>query len=280
MFPETYFIKKAFLPVIDENNVTKPVLMYMLEELYDAGIEDIYLIVGEDEQDEYKRLFEFDLSEEFESKLPGNLRRYYREIYEIGQRVHFVVQREKKGFGHAVYQAREFLKKEPTLLMLGDFIYKSNLEISCTQQTINAYNESGGKAVISVKSVPFEQAPNYGILHGGFEIEHPYIMDVDNMVEKPTVDYAKENLGVSKANGESACYATFGQYVLTDSVFQYLEEQINESEQNGTSSEIDVTKALHSLAAKGELVGVDIDGTSYDVGIPEMYYRTFAEFRN
>ena len=159
-------------------------------------------------------------------------------------------------------------------MMLGDFIYKSNLELSCTRQTINAYNKSGGKAVVSIKRVPFEDSKNYGIIHGKFKTERPYLMDVDRMVEKPDPESAREELAV---DGE--CFATFGQYVLTDEIFQYLGQEIAKQEQAPKSEEVDVTKALMNLAQKGELIGVDVDGESYDVGLPEMYYRTFVEYR-
>ena len=188
--------------------------------------------------------------------------------------MHLIVQKEKKGFGHAVYQAYKYLKKEPVVMMLGDFIYKSNLELSCTRQTINAYNKSGGKAVVSIKRVPFEDSKNYGIIHGKFKTERPYLMDVDRMVEKPDPKSAREELTV---DGE--CFATFGQYVLTDEIFQYLGQEIAKQEQAPESGEVDVTKALMNLAQKGELIGVDVDGESYDVGLPEMYYRTFVEYR-
>lgn len=277
MFPETFFVKKAFLPVMDNEGITKPVLLYMLEELVAADIEDIYLIIGEGEEEEYKKIFRFELNENYESALPEKIRYYYRKLHEIGNRVHFVVQHEKKGFGHAVYQARKFLEGEPVLLMLGDFIYKSNLDISCTQQTINAYNKSGGKSVISVKSVPFEVSKNYGIVHGIFRTDYSYIMNVDNMVEKPDSVTAEKELAI-----DGKCYATFGQYVLTDDVFNYLEKQIDELEdkisKGLTCKEIDLTSALQEQATKGELVGVDVAGTSYDVGIPDMYYHTFVEF--
>ena len=52
MFPETMFIKKAFLPVIDQNGVTKPILLLMLEELVAADIENIFLIIGNGEEEE------------------------------------------------------------------------------------------------------------------------------------------------------------------------------------------------------------------------------------
>ena len=277
MFPETLFINKAFLPIVDENGVTKPALLYMLEELVDAEIEEIYLVIGENDEEEYKRVFQFDYSEEYEKLLPENLRNYYKKIHEIGQRIHLVIQREKKGLGHAVYQARKFIKDEPVLVMLGDFIYKSNLAISCTQQTINAYNKSGGKSVVSIKNIPFEESAHYGVIHGQFGAEHSYIMDVDCMVEKPDTETAKRILSVN-----NACYATFGQYVLTDEVFDFLEKQIGEMENNaangGVWQEIDLTSALTHQASKRSLVGVYVDGTSYDVGIPDMYYKTFTAF--
>ena len=274
MFPQTHFTKKAFLPIVNAEGVIKPALMYMLEELDDAEIEEIYLIIGPGEEEEYRKLFDFEYNREYRESLPEKVRDYYDRIIEIGNKVHFVVQEKKNGFGHAVYQARKYLKNEPVLMMLGDFIYKSNLDISCTRQTINAYNKSGGKSVVSIKRVPFEECSNYGIIHGDFTEERNYLMVVDRMVEKPSREVAEKELAVL---GE--CFATFGQYVLTDEVFQYLEQEIIKQENNPGSGEVDVTKALMNQAAKGELIGVDVDGESFDVGLPEMYYKSFVEFR-
>lgn len=275
MFPQTFFTKKALLPIIDENGMLKPALMYMLEELADAEIEDIYLIIGEGEEDDYKKLFYFEEDKKYREALPENVRAYYDRIEEIGQKVHLVCQKNKNGFGHAVYQARKYLNKEPVILMLGDFIYKSNLDISCTQQTINAYNKSGGKAVVSIKRVSFEDSKNYGIIHGKFTAERPYLMEVDRMIEKPSKEQAENELAVG---GE--CFATFGQYILTDEIFQYLEQEIAKQEQDPDSGEVDITKALMRLAEKEELIGVDVDGESFDIGIPEMYDRAFVNYRN
>ncbi len=132
MFPETFFVKKVMLPVPDSEGVIKPALLYMLEELAGCGIEDIYLIVGEGETEEYERFFRFEPDSSYEQHLPENVRGYYRRIHELGQKLHFFVQKEKKGFGHAVYQARQYLGGEPAVLLLGDFLYKSGCDLSCT----------------------------------------------------------------------------------------------------------------------------------------------------
>lgn len=280
MYPQTHFTKKALLPVIDENEVVKPVLMCILEELDAAGIEDIILIVGENEVDDYQKLFEFETDEEFVRKLPKPVRQYNQWLHSIGGKITYVVQKEKKGFGHAVYQAYALLKGEPALLMLGDFIYKSQIAFSCTAQTINAYNKAGGnKSIVSIKSIPLEQVTNYGILTGQFHSDRPYLMDVRSMAEKPSVDFAREQLGVCGSDGQTRYYATFGQYILTDDVFQYLARQIEESELAESAAEIDLTSALAHLADEGKLAAVDIAGESYDVGIPSLYYDTFIKYR-
>lgn len=274
MFPESFFVKKALLPIMDNQGVIKPALLYMLEELVNCEIEDIYLIIGADEVEEYERLFGFDYDEEYRSKLPENVRDFYKEIYDIGRKVHLVAQEEKKGFGHAVYQARKYLNSEPAVMLLGDFLYKSNIqELSCTQQTINAYNKSGGKAVVSIKRIKIKDSKNYGVVSGTFRDDRPYLLDADSMVEKPDEEYARANLLV-----EGKCYATFGSYVLTDDIFEYLEHQIKENMSNREHSEIDLTKALMNAAQNGNLVGVNIDGDSYDVGQPKLYYKTFVDF--
>ena len=280
MYPQTHFTKKAFLPVIDENEVVKPVLVCIMEELDAAGIEDIILIVGEDEVEEYKKIFEHETDENFLKKLPKAVRQYYQWLYTIGGKITYVVQKERKGFGHAVYQAHDLLKSDPALLLLGDFIYKSKIAFSCTTQTINAYNKAGGnKSVVSVKSIPIEHVSNYGILCGTFQPERSYLMDVQTMVEKPSVDVARKTLGIPDDNGNMRYFATFGQYILTDEVFQFLARQIEESELAESTAEIDLTSALQHLAADGQLIACDIAGESYDVGIPSQYYETFVKYR-
>lgn len=273
MFPETFFIKKVMLPVMDSDGVVKPALLCMLEELVECGIEEIYLIVGIGEDNEYEQVFYFEPDEDFEKRLPTKVRHYYRRINEIGKKLRFVVQREKRGFGHAVYQARPYLDGEPTLLLLGDFLYRSNTDVSCIQQTLDAYDISGGKAIVAIREIDIKDCGNYGVLHGSFRTDRTNILDADIMVEKPEEKYTRENLIT-----DGKCYATFGSYVLTDDIFEYVGRQIEDKERKGDPAETDLTDAFMNAAALGKLVGVRIDGESFDVGLPKMYYKTFTEY--
>jgi UTP-glucose-1-phosphate uridylyltransferase/mevalonate kinase len=280
MYPITHFIKKSFLPVIDENRIVKPVLLCILEELDKEGIEEIILVVGEEEADEFKAVFEYETDAGFRKKLPLYVREYYDTILRIGGKIRYAVQHERRGFGHAVYQARPYLHDEPVLLLLGDFVYHSDTGESCTKQTIDAYNKSGGKSVVSIKEVPLEDVVHYGIITGDFEEEKTNIIQVTEMVEKPEREYARDYLGcrLGANKKEEKYYATFGQYILTPAVFEYLEKQIIQYEENNCEDEIDLTGALCSLIQEGNLTAVKVQGKSYDVGNPESYLETLFDF--
>lgn len=278
MYPETRFVKKEFFPVVDRNGVAKPVIMYLLEELDEAGIEEIILIVGKEELTLFKELFEKPLSNEHIQKLPDRIRDYETKISQISRKLRFVIQEKRRGFGHAVYQAKKFIDNEPVLLMLGDFIYRSNRNLSCTIQTIKAYRKSGGRLTVAIKPVKLENVVHYGILSGTFDSSKSYMMNVTEMCEKPTVQYAKDFLGIKTLSGSDKYYCTFGQYVLTPDVFDYLEEDIKNHDKSGDASEIQLTSALCKVLCQSGMTGVIVDGESFDVGIPSAYAETVARF--
>jgi UTP-glucose-1-phosphate uridylyltransferase len=100
------------------------------------------------------------------------------------------------------------------------------------------------------------------------------------MVEKPEREYARDYLGcrLGANKKEEKYYATFGQYILTPAVFEYLEKQIIQYEENNCEDEIDLTGALCSLIQEGNLTAVKVQGKSYDVGNPESYLETLFDF--
>ena len=276
MYPATRFIKKAFVPVVDYDGYVKPSILVLLEELDQAGLEEIILVVGEGEQEIYDSVFRAELTDEHMGKLSERAQEYEKQLQSLGEKIRYVVQKERKGFGHAVYQAREFLASdEPVLLSLGDHIYHSESGVSCTEQMIALYDRTG-KLSISIKEIPLKNVVHYGMVKGAFWDERQRYMTAEDMVEKPTVEYAQENLGVMGNDKRYHYYSTFGQYVLTPAVFDFLEREIKENRNNDT--EIQLTTALREICRKDGMAGVLIDGHSFDVGIPEAYKRTVSEF--
>lgn len=276
MYPATRFIKKAFVPIVDYDGYAKPAILVLLEELNNAGIEEIILIVGEGERQAYESIFNTELTEEHLSKLSPRAREYEMRLQLLGQKLRYVVQKERRGFGHAVYLAKEYLQTgEPVLLSLGDHVYHSNTDQSCAEQMISVYDQTG-KLCISVKEIPLQDVVHYGIIKGEFEDDRHTRICVDNMVEKPSTDYAEDHLGMMGIDGEYHYYSTFGTYVLTPEVFDELKKDIDAHE--GSSEEIQLTSALQKVCREKGMYATLINGKSYDVGIPEAYKQTVSEF--
>lgn len=274
LFPATKALKKDFFPVLDRDGILKPVLLILLEQLIDAGIEEICLVIGAGERQIYKEFFSA-LSKEHYDKLPEEKKIYEDLLQKVGQKVTYVCQRERKGFGHAVYQCKSFVKDEPVLLLLGDMIYHSNRAENCMAQMVEAYEKSG-LPIISMHTVPKQDVVHYGIMHGQWEDGEQTLLKLDQIAEKPTVDYANDYLKVKTKYSDENYYAVFGQYILTKEVFDVLEYNIAENKtQNG---EIQLTDALEQVRKRIGMVGFVVDGKSYDVGLPQMYIQTVSEY--
>ena len=274
IFPATKAIKKGMMPVVDTDGMLKPALFILLEHLTDAGIDEIALIIGEDEQDEYEKLFS-PIGDDLRAKLPEEKQKYADQIERIASRITYIVQKEKLGFGHAVYLTKQFADDEPVLLLLGDFIYKSNTIKHCCTQIIDAYMQIG-KPLVSITETPLEEVVHYGIIHGQWDDQAETIMNVDSMVEKPTDDYANEYLGVINNRKQKKFYKTFGQYILTKEVYEELEAEIRAEKKQ--KDEFQLTTALDAVRGKTGLSAFLPDGESFDLGLPEAYRHTVANY--
>ena len=274
LFPETKIIKKGFLPVIDYDGLMKPALLVLLEQLMNAGINEVGLIIGEDERDDYGALFS-DTPDELMRKLPADKQAYAKKLSQMRENISYIYQKERLGFGHAVFQGREFTKGEPVLLLLGDILYKSYTDVNCCKQIMDAYMKCG-KTMIGLNEVPVHRTKHYGTLAGEWADEEERVMRVTSMVEKPSQEQAEKSLGVLRSDGNKHYYVTFGQYILAPSVFDVLEKNIRDGKLSG--GEIQLTDALETVRESDGLFGLRIEGESFDIGLPETYRRTVAEF--
>lgn len=277
LYPETRFLKKDFFPVVDKDNQVKPVILVLIEECLAAGIEEICLVLGgEDEREIYRQFFETRLSSEHLSKLPIEKLSYEEHIIEIGKKLHYVYQTEKKGFGDAVYRCVNFTENEPVLLLLGDTLYRSYTNKCCSLQLIEAY-EKYGKAMMSIHEVPLEKVSYYGITSGQWMDSKQRILNMNNITEKPTVSYAEEHLGVGTPKLKKKYYSAFGSYILTPEVFSQLKENIDNGIVN-SKGEFELTTALEQVRQKTGLIGVQLEGEMFDMGVPDELRNTLTNF--
>ena len=279
LYPATRSFKKDFFPIPCADGMVRPVILILLEELVKSGVEEICLVLGSKEERQlYKDFFEKPLSEEHLSKLNAEAQEYENRILDIGKRLRYVYQTEKRGFGHAVYQAADFAGNEPVLLMLGDTLYRSNTNKPCALQLIERY-ERYNQLLVSIHSVPLTEVSHYGILSGVWEDKERTVLNVSVMNEKPKASYAEEFLGVRNSEGQKEYYSVFGQYILTPDVFAQLASDIAQADAAGdVAREIELTAALDSVRQKSGMMGVRLNGYMYDMGNPNALRRCIQQF--
>lgn len=276
LYPETRTLKKDFFPIPDKDGMIKPVILILLEELMSSGIEEVCLVLGSDEErQKYRDFFETPLSDEHLHKLNSEMQEYENRILAIGKKLRYVYQTEKRGFGHAVYQAADFASNEPVLLLLGDTLYRSDSNKPCALQMIEQY-EQYNKLMVSIHPIPLADVSHYGILSGTWEDKNETILAISQMNEKPKVSYAEEFLGVKSKDGEKKYMSVFGQYIITPEVFAQLHQDIQNA--NDPNKEIELTSALDKVREQYGMMGVRLQGRMYDMGNYNAFVKCILKY--
>ena len=241
LLPATKAQPKESLPLVD-----KPIIQYTVEEAVAAGLRQVIIVTAAS-----KRAVEdhFDRSLELEMTLreKGDLSRL-AEMQQISDLADFVYvrQKEQKGVGHAVLQARDIVGDEPFLLMFPDDVLVADVPVA--KQMVDVFEQRGG-SVIAVQEVPPSEVESYGIV-GGRAIDGR-VMQVDTLVEKPSPGEAPSNLGI------------VGRYVLTPAIFDVLERTAP-----GKGREIQLTDAIAALMEREPVYAYEFEGRRFDTGRP------------
>ena len=276
LYPETRTLKKDFFPIPDKDGMIKPVILILLEELMKSGIEEVCLVLGsEEERQKYRDFFETPLPDEHLHKLSSEMQEYENRILAIGKKLRYAYQTEKRGFGHAVYQAADFASNEPALLLLGDTLYRSDSNKPCALQLIEQY-EQYNKLMVSIHPIPLAEVSHYGILSGTWEDKNETVLAISQMNEKPKVSYAEEFLGVKSKDGEKKYMSVFGQYIITPEVFAQLHQDILNADD--PNKEIELTSALDKVREQYGMMGVQLQGRMYDMGNYNAFLKCVSEY--
>jgi UTP--glucose-1-phosphate uridylyltransferase len=157
-----------------------------------------------------------------------------------------VRQKEQKGIGHAVLQAKDVIGNEPFALLFPDDVIAA--DPPCTKQMIDVFEARGG-SVIAVQEVPDSEVESYGIVAG--EDAGDGVVKASALVEKPRLEEAPSRLGI------------VGRYVLTPEIFAELERTAP-----GKGREIQLTDGLASLMQTQPVFAYRFEGRRYDTGRP------------
>ncbi len=269
LFPASKAVKKELFPIVDSDGIAKPAIFLIVEEALRSGIEEVCIVVQACDEETFSSFFHTQVSIENYNKLPSRFREYSKHVLEVGRRVTLVTQDIQEGFGHAVYSAREWVGDEPFLLMLGDHLYYSETEEPCARQLLNVFDEHR-VSVVGLLKASEEQIGMYGTVAGAWQGKER-VLTIAEFAEKPSLDYARENLRV-EGLAENEYLRVSGQYVLKPQIFEYIEENISHNVRE--RGEFQLTPCLDRLRREDGFLGYLVEGRSSDIGFPENYLRT------
>ncbi|MBD1935033.1 GHMP kinase [Trichocoleus sp. FACHB-69] len=276
LFPATKAVKKELFPIIDNDGRAKPVIMAIVEEAISGGIEEVGIVVQPSDRALFEDFFKAPLAPELYKKLSPQNQEYSQYLQDLGSRITILNQDKPEGYGYAVFCAKEWVKDEPFLLMLGDHVYSSDTETSCAGQILDIY-EQVNQSVVSLTTLPAESLYKSGCVTGNWQ-ELNSILSVTQLSEKPTIEYALQHLRV-EGMAEDQFLCIFGLYVLTPKIFDFLEENINNNTRD-EKGEFQLTSCLDKLCKEEGMTGYVVKGKCYDTGLPDPYRQTMIDFRN
>ena len=233
--PITKVIEKSMLPVGN-----RPLVDYSVQELIEAGVTDIYMIISNVEPCQVKAFYQdnnalnqylIDRGKEnrlaLAKTLPDNVK------------IHYVAQDPAGKYGTAVPIAmvvEEYNINEPVLVFMGDDFIWNPGQKSASSSLLDVVSGADESAILGVE-VDREQVDKYGVL----SVEDGKLVGV---VEKPSVEEAPSNLiNVSK-------------YIMSPELLQRIVEYVNNNNFGPKDQEYVVTDPIDAYIKDGGVMRV------------------------
>jgi len=224
--------------VVDRDGVAKSALRIIIEEVLQAGTDQIAVVV-----------------------CPGDQAAYTAAAGSHAKRLQFVEQPEPLGYGHAVWCAREFAGRDPVLLLVGDHLYVSAQPRQCAQQLVEIA-AAEHCAVSAVQATHESKLPYYGAVSGRLVPARQGLYEISHVLEKPTPTVAEQQLVVPGLRaGHYLCF--FGMHVLTPLVMEMLDADVRAGGHGG----VQLSTALARLAGRERYLACELQGRRYDLGL-------------
>lgn len=250
LLPATKSMPKEMLPIID-----KPAIQIIVEELVEAGIEDIILVTKWDKK-ALEDHFDHAWALENELEKSGKIEKL-EQVRHIADMANFVYVRQKGPYGNGtpLLSAASLVDDEPFVYAFGDDLVKS--KVSFTKQMVLEY-EKYETPMVGVQKVPQSEVNRYGIIklkEGTQEME--------SIVEKPSIEEAPSQL------------AQFGRFILDQDIIDALRET-----NVGKGNELWLTDAMEIYLKRGGTIRIrEIEeGKWLTTGDPLNYLMATLEY--
>lgn len=248
----------------------KPILMYQLEDLLKAGINDVLIVGSKLKEDSFKNFI--NPPEDYinkiiaDGKLPlledyFNLMKdvkitylnQYDKFQEIDDNVYENENYEMRGSSGAVYTARNWAQGEPFVVVNGDDLCIYPDGKSATKEVVDVF-ASTGKTVEYAKEMPRDQIYKYSSIVFGDPVANGKGFEMLDIVEKP-------DPGTEPSN-----FMGFARYVFDESVFEKILSST--PRKNG---EFCITDVVQTISREGNAATCIFDGEYFDCGSMSGY---------
>jgi UTP--glucose-1-phosphate uridylyltransferase len=222
--------------LVDRDGEEKAVLAILVEQVLSAHIEEICVVVA-----------------------PGAATAYGQAVGKHLGHVRFVPQPEPRGYGDAVWRARDFVGAEPFLHLVGDHLYVLGDGTAPAARLLEVARAEDC-SVSSVQTTREGLLPNFGVIGGRRVAGRQGLYRVETVLEKPTPTQAEQRLTIPGMRaGYYLCF--FGMHVLTPAVMEILGRQLAAAERGVTLS-----GALAELARHEQYLALEEPHRRYDIG--------------
>jgi UTP--glucose-1-phosphate uridylyltransferase len=223
--------------LIDRDGAPKSVLRVIIEEAARGGVDDICVVV-----------------------CPGDEALYESAAGDVAARLTFILQQEPRGYGHAIYCARDFVGDQPFLHMVGDHLWVSRTAQGCAEQLLEVAIAEAC-AVSAVQATRETLLPYFGAAGGRRVHGRQDLYTVEDVIEKPTPTEAEQRLLVPGLRaGHYLCF--FGMHVFGPALMAILARHVAEGQPN-----VALAPALAELARKERYLALERPWSRYDVGV-------------
>lgn len=251
--PWTKVVPKELLPIGN-----RPIIALLVDECLSVGIDDICFVIsrGKEAIPQY-----FYAMPELEAELAKRGKSHLLEELSKYDNVHFhvVYQEEMKGDGHAILQAKDWVKSDMVSILFGDDLIagkKNGLQQLRDALVHLKPKKEKDAAVLCLQEIEEEHTSKYGIVDlAEHDTKHPRIHKVKHLVEKPHPKDAPSNLGI------------VGKYIIPKSMFAKL----HTLEHGSKDGEVRLIDALIAERNVIDIYGVRFEGQRLDTGTPEGY---------
>jgi len=250
LLPATKAMPKEMLPIVD-----KPIIQLVVEELVEAGIEDIILVTKWDKkplEDHFDH--NWALMDDLKKAGKDELREKIKKISEMANFI-YVRQKGPYGNGTPILSAASLVENEPFVFCFGDDLVKS--KVSFTKQMTDEYDKTG-HLVLGVQEVTREEVNRYGVVK--FKKGS---MQMEDIIEKPSMDEAP------------SLFAEFGRMILNQEIIDILKNT-----PLGKGNELWIVDAIREYIKNGGVMfAKEVEnGEWLTTGDPLNYLKTILKY--